>query len=80
MYSVDSSTSTTRSPREWIGGFCTLQAFAADNTIGYLDGAIITYPARIGDDSTVLVYSGARDAYDNHVDTLRALGGVLSGS
>jgi hypothetical protein len=26
MYSVDSSTSTSRSPHEWIRGFCTLQA------------------------------------------------------
>ena len=52
----------------------TLAGYAAEHGIGYLDGAIITYPARIGDDSTLLVYSGLRESFDEHVETLRALG------
>ena len=53
----------------------TLADFAAQSEFDYLDGAIITYPSRIGDRLTVLVYSGSRVAYDANVETLRALGG-----
>jgi 3-hydroxyisobutyrate dehydrogenase-like beta-hydroxyacid dehydrogenase len=53
----------------------TLASFAAQRGIDYLDGAIITYPSRIGDEPTLLVYSGSRRAFDAHVQTLRALGG-----
>ena len=53
----------------------TMARFAAEHGIEYLDGAIITYPSRIGAESTLLVYSGSRAAFDAHRQTLRALGG-----
>ena len=52
-----------------------LAAWAADAGVAYLDGAIATYPARIGDAPTIVFYSGDRAAYDRHRATLEALGG-----
>jgi 3-hydroxyisobutyrate dehydrogenase-like beta-hydroxyacid dehydrogenase len=52
-----------------------LAAWAGERGIGYLDGKILTYPARIGDEPTIIAYAGSRSAYDAHAATLRALGG-----
>ncbi|MCK2214318.1 NAD(P)-binding domain-containing protein [Actinomadura sp. ATCC 31491] len=41
----------------------------------YLDGAIMAVPQAVGTDEAVLVYSGARDAFDRHAEELRGLGG-----
>ena len=43
--------------------------------VTYLDGSIATYPARIGDEPTIIFYSGDRAAFDRHRETLAALGG-----
>ena len=43
--------------------------------VSYLDGSIATYPARIGDEPTIIFYSGDREAFDRHRETLAALGG-----
>ena len=43
--------------------------------VDYLDGAILTFPARIGDEPTMIAYSGSREAFDRHRATFLALGG-----
>lgn len=43
--------------------------------VTYLDGAIASYPARMGDAKTVLFFSGSEQAYQGHRDTLHAMGG-----
>jgi 3-hydroxyisobutyrate dehydrogenase-like beta-hydroxyacid dehydrogenase len=53
----------------------TLAAFVDQHAIRYLDGAILTYPPRIGRDETLLVYAGDRDAFAAHRGTLTALSG-----
>ncbi|SDD80443.1 NAD(P)-dependent oxidoreductase [Actinokineospora iranica] len=40
---------------------------------GYLDGAIMAFPAGIGTDAAVLLHSGPKSAYDEHEATLKAL-------
>ena len=54
-----------------------LNAWAARHEVGYLDGAILAYPAEIGSDhpDTVIFYSGSRAAFDRHRGALLALGG-----
>jgi 3-hydroxyisobutyrate dehydrogenase-like beta-hydroxyacid dehydrogenase len=52
-----------------------LGKWADSHGISYLDGAILTFPARIGDEPTMIAYSGARSAFDSHRETLCALGG-----
>jgi 3-hydroxyisobutyrate dehydrogenase-like beta-hydroxyacid dehydrogenase len=49
--------------------------WAAGAGVVYLDGSIATYPARIGDEPTVIFYSGDRAAFERHRETLAALGG-----
>ena len=46
--------------------------------VRYLDGAIASYPARIGDTPTIIFYSGDRNAWEIHSSTLIALGGQSS--
>ena len=55
---------------------------AASQDVRYLDGAIASYPARMGDASTLLFYAGDRGAFDEHREPLLALGGasVFTGS
>lgn len=54
-----------------------LGAWAGEQRIDYLDGAILTYPDGIGPDhaDTVIFYSGSRAGFDRHRDALLALGG-----
>lgn len=52
-----------------------LAAWAGARGIGYLDGKILTYPARVGDATTMLAYAGARTVWEAHRDALLALGG-----
>jgi 3-hydroxyisobutyrate dehydrogenase-like beta-hydroxyacid dehydrogenase len=52
-----------------------MAAWAEGAGVAYLDGSIATYPARIGDDPTIIFYSGDRAAFDAHRATLAALGG-----
>lgn len=49
--------------------------WAAGAGVVYLDGSIATYPARIGDEPTIIFYSGDRASFDRHRTTLAALGG-----
>ena len=49
--------------------------WATGEGVAYLDGSIATYPARIGDEPTIIFYSGDRAAFDGHRTTLAALGG-----
>jgi 3-hydroxyisobutyrate dehydrogenase-like beta-hydroxyacid dehydrogenase len=59
------------------GGPADARALASElpADVGYLDGAIATYPARIGDEPTIIFYAGERAAFDRHRGTLSALGG-----
>lgn len=50
-------------------------AWAEDNGIDYLDGAIMTPTETIGSDAALVLYSGQRDRYDAHLPTLSSLGG-----
>jgi 3-hydroxyisobutyrate dehydrogenase-like beta-hydroxyacid dehydrogenase len=52
-----------------------LAEWAKGAAVRYLDGAIATYPARIGDTPTIIFYSGDRNAWEIHSATLIALGG-----
>jgi 3-hydroxyisobutyrate dehydrogenase-like beta-hydroxyacid dehydrogenase len=52
-----------------------LGAFAEAHGVAYLDGAILTFPSRIGDQMTMIAYAGSRAAFDAHAATLRTLGG-----
>lgn len=49
--------------------------WATGEGVAYLDGSIATYPARIGDEPTIIFYSGDRAAFDRHRATLAALSG-----
>jgi 3-hydroxyisobutyrate dehydrogenase-like beta-hydroxyacid dehydrogenase len=62
------SPSEARAMAEWARGAA----------VRYLDGAIATYPARIGDAPTIIFYSGDRAAWEIHSSTLVALGGQPS--
>jgi 3-hydroxyisobutyrate dehydrogenase-like beta-hydroxyacid dehydrogenase len=55
-----------------------LAGWARGAAVRYLDGAIASYPARIGDAPTIIFYSGDHDAYELHASTLVALGGRSS--
>lgn len=46
---------------------------AKKNTAAYFDGAIMAIPPAIGTDEAVLLYSGPKDAFDEHEATLKAL-------
>ncbi|AJE82592.1 NAD-dependent glycerol-3-phosphate dehydrogenase [Streptomyces albus] len=50
-------------------------AWAEEVGFRYLDAAIMTVPAAVGAPESVVFYSGPREAYDRHSDTLRLLGG-----
>jgi 3-hydroxyisobutyrate dehydrogenase-like beta-hydroxyacid dehydrogenase len=52
-----------------------MQTWAEKAGVAYLDGSIATYPARIGDEPTIIFYSGDRAAFERHRETLGALGG-----
>lgn len=53
----------------------TMAGVAERGKFDYLDGAIITYPSRIGLPSTAIVYSGSRQVFEANVDLLGAFGG-----
>lgn len=48
--------------------------WAAGVGAGYLDGAIMAIPPDIATDAAVLLYSGPKEAFEEHEATLRALG------
>lgn len=48
--------------------------WAAGHGAGYLDGAIMVPPTLVGEPGAVFLYSGPRDAFDQHHDVLTALG------
>lgn len=48
-------------------------AWAAQQGITYLDGVIMAIPPAIATDDAVLLYSGPREAFDQHEATLRSL-------
>ncbi|QWF80036.1 imine reductase family protein [Amycolatopsis sp. CA-230715] len=47
---------------------------AASGRTEYLDGALMAHPEHVGDDGTVLVYSGSEEAFRRHEDLLSRLG------
>lgn len=51
--------------------------WAGESGARYLGGAIKNVPAAVGDPDTLLYFGGARAVFDEHIDTLRALGGDL---
>lgn len=51
------------------------EAWAKEHGIGYIDGAIITYPAGVGLDDTIVFYSGNEQRYEHHAEHLACLGG-----
>jgi 3-hydroxyisobutyrate dehydrogenase-like beta-hydroxyacid dehydrogenase len=65
---------TSGTPGDARGG----AAWASDLGIGYLDGCILAYPSYIGGAQTPVFYSGPRDLYDRHEQTLRVIGGATS--
>lgn len=50
-------------------------AWAAGRGARFLDGAVKNVPAAVGEPDTLLYYSGDRAVFDDHVETLRVLGG-----
>lgn len=48
----------------------------APHDIAYLDAAIASYPARIGDPGTAIFYAGDQAAFDMHRGALTAMGGA----
>jgi 3-hydroxyisobutyrate dehydrogenase-like beta-hydroxyacid dehydrogenase len=49
--------------------------WARGAAVRFLDGAIATYPARIGNPPTIIFYAGDRNAWEIHSSTLITLGG-----
>jgi 3-hydroxyisobutyrate dehydrogenase-like beta-hydroxyacid dehydrogenase len=56
----------------------TTAAWAVDHGIDYLDGAIMTPTTTIGGPGAVVLYSGPRDPYDEHLAALGAIGGTAT--
>ncbi|QEU92506.1 NAD(P)-dependent oxidoreductase [Streptomyces kanamyceticus] len=52
-----------------------MAAWAAERGARFLDGAVKNVPAAVGAPDTLLYYAGDRATFDEHVDTLRVLGG-----
>ncbi|MFE9243788.1 NAD(P)-dependent oxidoreductase [Nocardiopsis sp. NPDC006938] len=52
-----------------------MAAWAKDRGARFLDGAVKNVPGAVGLPDTLLYYSGDREVFDEHVRTLRALGG-----
>jgi 3-hydroxyisobutyrate dehydrogenase-like beta-hydroxyacid dehydrogenase len=52
-----------------------MQSWAHERAIAYIDGAIATFPKRIGAPATAIFMSGDRAAYERVKPTLEALGG-----
>ena len=52
-----------------------MQAWATEHGIAYIDGAIATFPSRIGAPATAIFMSGDRAAHDKAKPVLDALGG-----
>jgi 3-hydroxyisobutyrate dehydrogenase-like beta-hydroxyacid dehydrogenase len=65
---VQLATGTPRQARE-------AAAWAAENEIAYLDGAIEATPDFIGQAGCTILYSGAKPAFDAHQPVFAALGG-----
>ncbi|MFD3817709.1 NAD(P)-dependent oxidoreductase [Streptomyces rubiginosohelvolus] len=49
-------------------------SWAAERGVAYLDGAIMVPPPLVGDPGSVFLYSGPREVFDAHRDTLASLG------
>ncbi|MFG1790248.1 NAD(P)-dependent oxidoreductase [Nocardia sp. NPDC049149] len=52
--------------------------WAARQGFSYLDGVILAIPSAIATDEAVLLYSGPRETFDAHEQTLRSLGAATS--
>jgi len=55
-----------------------MAGWAAENGIGYVDGAIMTPTPTIGEASAVILYSGPENIYLRHRQSLASLGGTSS--
>ncbi|RJL32714.1 NAD(P)-dependent oxidoreductase [Bailinhaonella thermotolerans] len=53
-----------------------MASWAADNGVGYLDGAIMTPTITIGGPGAVFLYSGPKEVYDRVAGALESLGGT----
>ncbi|WP_338060201.1 NAD(P)-dependent oxidoreductase [Streptomyces fulvoviolaceus] len=51
-----------------------ISGWAAQHEIAYVDGAVLAAPDGIGTDEAAILYSGDRDAFDQHNSVLRKLG------
>ena len=51
------------------------EAWADEQGVGYIDGAIITYPAGVGLDGSIVFYAGAEKHYEPYRDVLDCLAG-----
>ncbi|TCB95499.1 NAD(P)-dependent oxidoreductase [Micromonospora zingiberis] len=51
-------------------------AWAREQGIEYIDGAIMAVPSMIGSDETLIFYGGPQEVYDAHADTLRSIAGA----
>jgi 3-hydroxyisobutyrate dehydrogenase-like beta-hydroxyacid dehydrogenase len=52
-----------------------LADWAAERGVGYLDGVIMAIPTMIGEEETILLYSGDTAPFEAHQSTLTRLGG-----
>jgi 3-hydroxyisobutyrate dehydrogenase-like beta-hydroxyacid dehydrogenase len=52
------------------------EAWARKHGIGYLDAAILNYPAGVGDEDTSIFYSGEKSVFDKFQMELAVLGGM----
>lgn len=53
-------------------------AWAASHGADYLDGTILAWPSQIGGEDTVILVSGAKDAFARSRDALTALAGAIA--
>lgn len=53
-----------------------MESWAAERTIGYLDGAIICFPEHVGSPDALFVYAGPASLWHRHEATLLRLGGA----
>ncbi|QYR21057.1 NAD(P)-binding domain-containing protein [Paenibacillus sp. sptzw28] len=52
-----------------------MAAWATEQGANFLDGAVKNVPAAVGKPDTLLYYSGNKATFDEHVETLKVLGG-----
>lgn len=51
------------------------ESWAQSHGIAYIDGAIVSYPAGVGTDGAIVMFSGDKTHFEPHSETLLVLGG-----